>query len=307
MPETTVRVPLPTDKQARKERPIARGVLDYFPNAIAEVAFVSYVGNQQHNPGEPMHWAREKSADHADCIERHLIERGTIDTDGTRHTAKLAWRALALLQEELEEAAAKPADIPVELSTTNFGVPASWRDFERAKDEHCIIELGCKPEVAKQIAAGITYGVRPDCKDRFVYIAGPMRGYDKFNFPSFDAARVRFVQNGWNVISPADIDRNAGCTENTPPDQVQDQRAFVYRDFFALYAIAHTEGGAIAMIPGWEKSTGAVGEFFLARWLGLKILDADTMLPLDDPASHGVEGDDLINSSHAFLHGQLEK
>jgi len=42
---------LPTDKQVRKETPIARGVLDYFPLAIAEVARVSYVGNQQHNPG----------------------------------------------------------------------------------------------------------------------------------------------------------------------------------------------------------------------------------------------------------------
>ncbi len=97
---------LPTDKQARKERPVARGVLDYFPDAIAEVANVSYVGNEQHNPGQPMHWARGKSTDHADCIARHLMERGTIDDDGLRHSAKAAWRALALLQEELEAAAA---------------------------------------------------------------------------------------------------------------------------------------------------------------------------------------------------------
>jgi hypothetical protein len=93
---------LPTDPKARKEEPIARGVLDYFPLALAAVANVSYVANEQHNPGEPMHWARGKSADHADCILRHLIERGTLDTDGLRHTAKVAWRALALLQEELE-------------------------------------------------------------------------------------------------------------------------------------------------------------------------------------------------------------
>lgn len=96
---------LPTDKQARKEMPIARGVLDYFPLAVAAIGNVSYVGNQQHNPGQPMHWARGKSTDHADCIVRHLIERGTIDDDGLRHTAKLAWRALALLQEELESVA----------------------------------------------------------------------------------------------------------------------------------------------------------------------------------------------------------
>jgi hypothetical protein len=95
---------LPQDKTERKQMPVTRGVLDYFPNAIAEVARVSYLGNQQHNPGEELHWAREKSTDHADCIGRHLIERGTIDDDGARHSAKLAWRALALLQLELEEA-----------------------------------------------------------------------------------------------------------------------------------------------------------------------------------------------------------
>ena len=78
-----------TDKQERKERPVARGVLDYFPDAMADVAYVSYIGNRQHNPGEEMHWARDKSADHADCIARHLIERGTIDTDGLRHSAKI--------------------------------------------------------------------------------------------------------------------------------------------------------------------------------------------------------------------------
>lgn len=86
----------------RKARPVARGVLDYFPDAILEIAHVSYTANEQHNPGEPMHWAKEKSTDHADCIVRHLIDRGTLDDDGLRHTAKVAWRALALLQTELE-------------------------------------------------------------------------------------------------------------------------------------------------------------------------------------------------------------
>ena len=93
---------LPTDPQERKGIPITTGVLDYFPLAIAEVAKCSKAGNDQHNPGQPLHWARDKSTDHADCIPRHLIDRGAFDTDGIRHSAKLAWRALALLQIELE-------------------------------------------------------------------------------------------------------------------------------------------------------------------------------------------------------------
>ena len=99
---------LPTDSAERKTIPMAAGLMDYFPDALAAVANVSYVGNQQHNPGQPTHWARGKSTDHADCIVRHLIERGTIDTDSMRHSAKLAWRALALLQEELEAAYGLP-------------------------------------------------------------------------------------------------------------------------------------------------------------------------------------------------------
>jgi hypothetical protein len=107
-------VSLPSDPKERKNMPIARGVLDYFPDAVAAVADVSRRGNDQHNPGQPLHWAKEKSTDHADCIARHLIERGTADTDGSRHSAKLAWRALALLQTEIENDALDgiPARIP---------------------------------------------------------------------------------------------------------------------------------------------------------------------------------------------------
>ena len=93
---------LTADAAQRKATPIATGVLDYFPDAIAAVAETSRIGNEQHNPGQPLHWAREKSTDHADCIARHLIERGTMDTDGIRHSAKVAWRALAMLQVEIE-------------------------------------------------------------------------------------------------------------------------------------------------------------------------------------------------------------
>lgn len=92
---------LPSASKDREEYPIVKGVLDYFPNAVAAVAKVSLIGNKQHNPGEPMHWAREKSFNHPDKIGRHLVERGTLDIDMTRHSAKVAWRALANLEEEI--------------------------------------------------------------------------------------------------------------------------------------------------------------------------------------------------------------
>lgn len=92
----------PTDSASRKALPLATGVLDYFPDALVTLANVSRVGNDQHNPGQPLHWDKTKSMDHADCLMRHMVDRGTLDTDGIRHSAKLAWRALALLQIEIE-------------------------------------------------------------------------------------------------------------------------------------------------------------------------------------------------------------
>jgi dATP/dGTP diphosphohydrolase len=98
-PFHALRQTLPAGSAERKEVPLARGLLDYFPAALAAVAHVSKVGNDQHSPGEPIHWARGKSTDHADCILRHLVDRDEIDVDGTPHVDKVAWRALALAQE----------------------------------------------------------------------------------------------------------------------------------------------------------------------------------------------------------------
>ena len=92
---------------ARKASPIASGVLDYFPSALIEVSRVSKAGNDKHNPGQPLHHARGKSTDHADSLLRHLIDRGKVDEEtGQLHSAEVAWRALAMLQQELEDAGA---------------------------------------------------------------------------------------------------------------------------------------------------------------------------------------------------------
>lgn len=369
---------LPTDKQARKERPIARGFLDYFPDAVAAVAHVSFVGNQQHNPGQELHWAREKSNDHADCVARHLIERGTIDDDGVQHTAKAAWRIMALLQLEIEnqrleeitqqtvdgmknipqfsEAGfrsaigklwnggcgqpvnpedsdnAWPSDpdvggnfalytelddkvgsdakeltdwlnrkdderhqrfvnlggydskaefLYVPLASIPFvdenilpdhgqdpalsGGQMGWDEVAMDNDFDFLLTKGCDPDVAEHILNGTTYQNTPDAP--YVYISGPMRGYKDFNFPEFDKARDYYAAKGYNVISPADIDRSAGLSEG-------DQSVYVYRDFYSLLLVAHRKG-EIAMMGAWTLSVGASAEFGIARWLGIKITDSE--------------------------------
>jgi hypothetical protein len=88
----------------RKRSPVYEGFIKYFPNAVLEVSRVSLVANEQHNPGEPLHWAMEKSTDEADALIRHLIDHSKgeeFDTDGLRHLAKVAWRGMALLERAL--------------------------------------------------------------------------------------------------------------------------------------------------------------------------------------------------------------
>jgi len=105
-----IRQSMPEGSEARKGVPLCTGVLDYFPAALAAVAKLSKFGNDKHNPGEPLHWARGKSMDHADSIMRHLADRNVIDPETKMsHTVEVAWRALALLQEELEAAGAPRA------------------------------------------------------------------------------------------------------------------------------------------------------------------------------------------------------
>lgn len=108
---------LPDDDKVRLDYPMFDGLLAYFPNALAEVSKVSKIGNDQHNPGQPMHWDRSKSQDHENKILRHLTDVGKKDGRGVRHSVRLAWRALALAQEELE----REEGLPPSRASTNRG------------------------------------------------------------------------------------------------------------------------------------------------------------------------------------------
>lgn len=236
------------EAKQRKERPLARGCFDYFPDALLEVAHVSFVGNEQHNPGEPMHWDKGKSPDHADCLLRHLGDRGTTDTDGLFHTAKVAWRALALLQVEIEEGRRKAqfgeahlgvTSTPSKASVDGVHYTSSFGDLVDNSDPHKPVAFPGFPRKVK------------------TYLAGPMRGIKDFNFPAFDAARDRLLKLGVEVISPADMDRQLGHGTN---------RDYAKRDTKAIL-----ECDAIYMLKGWEKSVGAIAEHALAKWIGITI------------------------------------
>ena len=98
-------MPLPRNAKARKEIPIYSGFISYFPDAIAAVASHSFQSNEQHNPGEPLHWARDKSTDQMDALSRHLTELPQAENliEDIQLLKAIVWRAMAQLQLKCEQ------------------------------------------------------------------------------------------------------------------------------------------------------------------------------------------------------------
>ena len=95
---------LPTGSELRKNVPVWSGFLAYFPRSIAKIAHHSWLSNEKHNPGEALHWSRDKSADHMDCLARHMLDQLDPNLDPLQEKIACAWRSLADLEIALEEA-----------------------------------------------------------------------------------------------------------------------------------------------------------------------------------------------------------
>lgn len=163
-------MPLPTDSKARKDTPIFSGVLRYFPLALAEVAKLSLIGNDKHNPGEPLNWSRGKSTDHGDCLVRHQMDAGTIDPDtitarfpeGLLHDVHVAWRALAQLQVALEAKQAEPDIRDVDVTPTEPRCPVCSARMNKNGGAHYYCD---KHNV---LTTGFPFPPAPDCSDMSV-------------------------------------------------------------------------------------------------------------------------------------------
>ena len=135
---------LPTDDATRKRIKVFQGFFQYFPDAVAAIAELSCLCNEQHNPGESVHWAKEKSTEELDSQARHLLgiaSEGPLarDVDGILEATKNAWRACANLQ-RLADAGhnifAERVSLtePCILDDPHTPTPAEIRDIERGGD-----------------------------------------------------------------------------------------------------------------------------------------------------------------------------
>lgn len=89
-----------------------------------------------------------------------------------------------------------------------------------------------------------------------VYISGPMSNYKDLNFPAFDAAKALLLAEGHEVVSPVDLERERD--DRSYEEKLRDDCKYLL-DCDAIY-----------MLKGWNASTGACLEKFIAQTLGMR-------------------------------------
>jgi len=111
------------------------------------------------------------------------------------------------------------------------------------------------------------------------YIASKMSGIPAFNFPAFDAMRIRLTAMGFDVVSPADIDRENGFDGadwlirypewdwNVIPPSL-DYEEIMKRDFEAIKTC-----DVVVMFGPWTYSYGAVREKANAEEQNIPVID----------------------------------
>ena len=121
-----------------------------------------------------------------------------------------------------------------------------------------------------------------------VYLSGPMRGYNDFNYSEFCDAEETWAEQGWSVLNPAN--NESGLNRY---------------DLMRLDIKQILNSDAIAMLEGWEGSDGAITEHRIAIDLGLLIFDAKTGAELPSPEQH-IEPN-ILQSAQALVYGEKQR
>lgn len=118
-----------------------------------------------------------------------------------------------------------------------------------------------------------------------VYVAGPMRGIAEFNFPAFGRAAGKLEANGWLVFSPADHDIEGGFdTVGMTGNEDLERLGFDLREALKWDLDRVMESDVVALLPGYENSTGAGAEIALAKALGIPTAPIDELTAKQPPS-----------------------
>lgn len=138
-----------------------------------------------------------------------------------------------------------------------------------------------------------------------LYLAGPMRGYPRFNFDNFEKAGIALRKAGYEVVSPIEMDSEDGrdftseetvqATVKRLPTGEPDENYYLERDFQLL---DHCDG--IALLEGWENSRGVSREIYYAISRNKVIKPIEAWVALENNFLHtssSTEGEIIITDS----------
>lgn len=121
------------------------------------------------------------------------------------------------------------------------------------------------------------------------YVGGPMRGIPEFNFPAFNAAADHLRSLGHYVFNPAEKDNERHGKDISKGNLHGDEKLAQVEHGFNLRVALYDdlkficlEADAIALLPGWRNSKGAMAEARTAYALGHSLFEIDgtTLTPL---------------------------
>ncbi|WP_458368748.1 DUF4406 domain-containing protein [Pseudomonas mandelii] len=112
-------------------------------------------------------------------------------------------------------------------------------------------------------ASGVT--LQADRANR-LYLAGPMTGFEDFNFPAFNKMAAELRAQGYVVENPAEH----GVVDGAD-----------WADYMAYDLTRLGLCGMIALLPDWENSKGARLEVHIAEQLGMAIVNAHDLVSME--------------------------
>ena len=127
-----------------------------------------------------------------------------------------------------------------------------------------------------------------------VYLAGPMRGIDQFNFPAFHDATKALRQQGLNVLSPAEHDLETGFNPVTDTEEDFDLPAAMRWDIQAVL-----KSDAVVLLPGWQRSSGTAIELIVAKAIGTPALEY--------PSLHTPKQETAVEEAYRLVHGARQE
>lgn len=102
-----------------------------------------------------------------------------------------------------------------------------------------------------------------------IYLSGPMTGLPLHNFPAFEAAAARIRAAGHLVLSP----HEKTLCDGFDPELSEDANGFDLRAALAWDCEALLSCDAVAILPGYEASPGAMMEIALATAMKLIVFE----------------------------------